>query len=53
MVSRELPQGKMIPDEEYQEQNQMLDIELFKISYMGWAQVRCKKLSSITHTVRL
>lgn len=53
LVSRELFQGKMIPYEKYLEQNQQLDIELFKISCVGRAQVRCKKLSSIVSTVRL
>lgn len=53
LVSRELLQGKMIPDEKYLEQNQPLDIALFKISCVGPAQVRCKKLSSIVSAVRL
>lgn len=30
-----------------------MDIELFKISYIGWAQIKCKKLSNIIHAVRL
>lgn len=44
----------MIPDEKYEgEQNQTVDIELFKISYIGWAQIKYKKLSNIIHAVRL
>lgn len=53
-VSREQPQIKMIPNLKYQgEQNQTLDIELFKTSYIGWGRIRCKELSSIMHTVGL
>lgn len=47
LVSRELLQGKIIPDEKYLEQNQLLDIELLKISCVERVQVRCKKLSSL------
>lgn len=53
LVSRELLQGKMMPDEKYLEQNQLLNIELFKISCVERVQVRCKKLSSILCIVRL